>query len=154
AGGAADSWPALASLYDVVRFSSLDLHVRPGYVDATTSEGTDLSGLLNDAINTPAEGRAKVFGSPTPFKAAWRLKAYDAETREVVPVRDGPPDGSAAVFTEPGELDGVTESSTLRVYFPDLQGRVVDMAVQVTLTDPVGNTVTREFELLSHAGWI
>src|SRR6185503_9330688 len=134
AGGAADSWPALASLYDVVRFSSLDLHVRPGYVDANTSEGTDLSGLLNDALNTPAERRAKVFGSATPFKAAWRLRAYDAETREDLPVRDGPPDGSAAVFTASAEPDGVTEGGTLGVHFPDLQGRVIDFSVQVTLT--------------------
>lgn len=154
AGGAASAWPALSSLYDIVRYSSLDLHVRPGYVDAATPEGTDFSAPLNDAINTPPEGRAKVFGSPTPFKAAWRLKAYDAESRAEVPVRDGSPDGSATVFTEHGDPDGVTESGTLRVHFPDLQGRVVDLALVITLTDAAGYSATRELGLLSHAGWI
>jgi hypothetical protein len=154
AGGAAHTWPALASLYDVVRYGSLDLHVRPGYLDANTSDGTDFSALLNDAVNTPPQARAAVLGSPTPFKAAWRLRAYDAETREGLPVRDGPPDASATVFSEPGEPDGVTEGATLRVHFPDLQGRVVALDVEVTLTGPAGHSVTRHFELLSHSGWI
>jgi hypothetical protein len=89
-----------------------------------------------------------------PFKAAWRLRAYDAETREEVPVRDGPPDGSATVFTLPGEPDGLTEGSSLRVRFPDRQGRIVNLSVEVTLTDPVGYSSTRQFELTSHVGWI
>jgi hypothetical protein len=154
AGGVAAAWPALAGLYDVVRYSSLDLHVKPGYIDANTSEGTDLSGPLNDALNTPAEARPRVFGSAMPFKAAWRLTAYDAETREEVPVRDGQPDGSATVFTLPGEPDGLTEGSSLRVHFPDRQGRVVNLSVEVTLTDPAGYSSTRQFELTSHGGWI
>jgi hypothetical protein len=154
AGGVATAWPALAGLYDVVRYSSLDLHVKPGYLDANTAEGTDLSGPLNDALNTPADARPKVFGSATPFKAAWRLKAYDAETREEVPVRDGQPDGSAAVFTLPGEPDGLTGGSSLRVHFPDRQGRIVNLSVEVTLTDPAGYGSTRRFELTSHVGWI
>jgi hypothetical protein len=154
AGGVAAAWPALAGLYDVVRYSSLDLHIAPGYIDANTSEGTDLSGMLNDALNTPADARPKVFGSATPFKAAWRLRAYDAETREEVPVRDGAPDGSATVFTLPGEPDGVTQGSSLRVHFPDRQGRIVDLSVEVTLTDPAGYGSTRQFELTSHVGWI
>ena len=154
AGGVAAAWPALAGLYDVVRYGSLDLHIKPGYIDANTSEGTDLSGMLNDALNTPADARPKVFGSAMPFKAAWRLKAYDAETREEVPLRDGQPDGSATVFTLPGEPDGLTEGSSLRVHFPDRQGRIVNLSVEVTLTDAAGYSSTRQFELTSHAGWI
>lgn len=154
AGGVAAAWPALAGLYDVVRYSSLDLHIKPGYIDANTSEGTDLSGMLNDALSTPADARPKVFGSAMPFKAAWRLRAYDAETREEVPVRDGQPDGSATVFTVPGEPDALTEASSLRVHFPDRQGRIVNLSVEVTLTDPAGYSSTRQFELTSHVGWI
>ncbi len=153
AGGVANAWPALASLYDVVRYGSLDLHVKPGYLDANTSEDTDLSGMLNDALNTPPEARVKVFGSATPFKAAWRLRACDAETREDLPVREGQPDGTATVFTVPGEPDGLTEGASLRVHFPDRQGRITLMSVEVTLTDPAGHSTTRQFELLSHVGW-
>jgi hypothetical protein len=154
AGGDAGAWPALRSLYDVVRYSSLDLHVKPGYLDANTSEGTDLSGLLNDALNTPPDARVKVFGSPTPFKAAWRLRAYDAETGAEVPVREGPPDGSEAVFTVPGQPDGLTDGSSLRLHFADRQGRIVRLSVEVTLTDAAGHSTPRQFELLSHVGWI
>jgi hypothetical protein len=154
AGGVAAAWPTLAGLYDVVRYSSLDLHIKPGYMDANTSEGTDLSGMLNDALNTPADARPKVFGSAMPFKAAWRLRAYDAETREELPVREGQPDGSPTVFTRPGEPDGLTDGSSLRVHFPDRQGRIVNLSVEVTLTDPAGYSSTRRFEMTSHVGWI
>jgi len=154
AGGDENAWEALLGLYDVVRYASLDLHVKPGYLDADTEEGASLSGKLNDALGAAPQDRVRVFGSETPFAAAWLVRAFDAETHEALRVVEGPPDGSPSVFIEPGGSDEVTERATLRVHFPDRKGRIVDVSVQVTLKDPAGNTVTREFELMSHVGKI